>query len=364
MLFLIHSSVFDCLHAVMTSTGNSATRLVPRTKCFVCEVPQAPWALLHDYAEPVCRACCNYEGMYGISEVIDNVRELKRSFDVHSNRLHSNSDSVNSPTAPKRPLDSHSPTTSKKPLVTDSTTGYIIPQQISGGNVIVTTAGLQPAFCYPVTVTQATSIAGPSPALTQKTPSILPFSSVVPMPGHQLLKEYFAEETYKILNVRVPFNIRFRKNHSLLGRAIYFLIAKNTSNNLYLQFSTEYPIGSGKVFYSASGVVTQMYMDCGEVSKVCTNGYRVLEYQKKDDDWINLQELLTEDVRFFRTPPEKELLPEPYIDPQHSYIPTQRANYTTLEIIQRGLSSELNNIPISSFAAIGSPHQTEISSST
>ena len=118
----------------------------------------------------------------------------------------------------------------------------------------------QPSFCFPGTVMQVTSIAGPSPALTQKTPAILPFSVILMLKevNHGPLKEYFTEKTFKILSIRVPFNVRFRKNHFLVGTAIYFLLAVNSSKTLYLQLCTEYPIGSGKVFHSASGVGTQI----------------------------------------------------------------------------------------------------------
>ena len=72
---------------------------------------------------------------------------------------------------------------------------------------------------------------------------------------HRPLKEYFAEETFKILSIRVTFNVPFRKKHSPVGRAIYFLIAKNTSNTLYLQLCIEYPINSGHIYiYSMSTV--------------------------------------------------------------------------------------------------------------
>ena len=131
----------------------------------------------------------------------------------------------------------------------------------SDGNThIITTAGLQPAFCLPGTVIEVTSIAGPSPALTQKTPAIVPFS-VIPMPKEVSdgpLKEYFAEETFKIISIRVPFNICFCKNHFLVGRAIYLLLAVNSSKTLYLQLCTKYPISSGKDFHNKSGVGTQI----------------------------------------------------------------------------------------------------------
>ena len=62
----------------VTASPNSVNA---REKCFLCEVPRGPWAMLHDFSEPVCRACCNYEGIDHISEVIDKATRLRRSFE-------------------------------------------------------------------------------------------------------------------------------------------------------------------------------------------------------------------------------------------------------------------------------------------
>ena len=199
----------------------------------------------------------------------------------------------------------------------------------------------------------------------QTTPAILPFSMSKEV-GHPSLQRYFAEETFKVLSNTVPFNVRFRQDHSLIGRAIYFSLAMNSSPDyvLYLQVCIEYPIGSGKVFQSASGVGTQMYIDCGGVCKVCTDGYRDLEYQQDfyKDDWIILGELITEEVRFFGGPLKKELLPQPYVDQRYPIIPSQDMNYTTSLITRkRELCNDEENHtcnssgPSSSFELAGDP---------
>ena len=37
--------------------------------------------MLHDFAHPVCRACCNYEGIDRIAEVIDKAKHMRQAFD-------------------------------------------------------------------------------------------------------------------------------------------------------------------------------------------------------------------------------------------------------------------------------------------
>ncbi len=48
-----------------------------RQKCFLCEMPKGPWAMLYEFGEPVCRACCNYEGIDRIEETIEKARHQR-----------------------------------------------------------------------------------------------------------------------------------------------------------------------------------------------------------------------------------------------------------------------------------------------
>ena len=63
-----------------TSRANSPACHI---KCFLCDVPCGPWGIIYDFCEPVCRACCNYEGIERISEVINEARRMRHSLEQY-----------------------------------------------------------------------------------------------------------------------------------------------------------------------------------------------------------------------------------------------------------------------------------------
>ncbi|CAI8001877.1 Interferon regulatory factor 2-binding protein 1 [Geodia barretti] len=297
--------------------------------------------MLHDFTHPVCRACCNYEGIDRIAEVIDKAKHMRMVFDTiiptsetlsmaksHADIAVNLMPAVTVATAGGRPI-----------MRPNGPTYAVIPHP--GGKVQVSMAGakpflgLQPSFArmQQVSVDRAATI---------------PFAAMQPRPmhvtepaqiqTHDSTTQRFAQiqETLNTLAKSPPFRVRFSKDHSLIGRVIAF-DAVCRGSDYELKVFIEYPIGSQTVFQSASGAGRQMYGEFrerlgigGGFRGASSNGYKDLEFEKLfgEDEWRVLGELLTEEVRFFRGPVKKELLPTPYVDPTHPTIPPATLNAT------------------------------------
>ena len=290
-----------------------------KQKCFLCEIPRSPWAMLFNFAEPICRACCNYEGIDKIAEVIEKAKKMRVVEGYQQPKP-----------KPKQQQSSMKNSHPHSSLSTEATCSRPIGQTMAGDTE-------------------------DAPQAVGVLPSDLSAEHTL-RSAHDSTTERFAQiqETLNTLSKSTPFRVRFCRDHSLIGRVIAF-DAVCRGSDYELKTLIEYPLGSQTVFLSASGASSQM---CGEYREQkgrefrssSSNGYKDLEFERVhgDKEWKVLGELLTREVRFFLGFVQKDLLPTPYLDPKFPNLPPATLNATRSflhknPLRKRHISGEGNN---------------------
>ncbi|XP_061424660.1 interferon regulatory factor 2-binding protein-like B [Lethenteron reissneri] len=132
-------------------------------------------------------------------------------------------------------------------------------------------------------------------------------------------------DTLMALSRSSPFEVRFKKDHSLVGRVFAFDATAKPGTEYELKIYIEYPSGSANVYSSASGVAKQMYQDSTkDFGRGLSSGFKYLEYERKhgSGDWRLLGDVLPESVRFFKEMVAGDLLPLPFLDSRWPVLPS------------------------------------------
>ncbi|XP_055556428.1 interferon regulatory factor 2-binding protein 1 isoform X2 [Falco cherrug] len=239
-----------------------------RQWCYLCDLPKMPWAVVWDFSEAVCRGCVNFEGADRIEPLLEAARRLRHS--------HAETRRRDTPPVPRRLEETAAPEPRGPPPL--------------------------PVPCRP---RGAECLAELSEAMRGRAED---------WPG----KPPAVRERLATLAGCAPFNVRFRKDHALVGRVFAFDAAPRPGFEFELKLFAEYPCGSGSVYAGVLGLAKQMFQDCLRApGKAISSGYKYLEYEKRQGsgDWRLLGELFTEAVRFFRHPPAPEALPQQHPPP-------------------------------------------------
>ena len=243
-----------------TASANNA-----REKGFLCEVPRSPWAMLH---EPICRACCNCEG---ISDAIDKAKRLRRSFENLQMALSADKQSpqemvtvgvaqLNADVRRAGRTCTHAITrhmaigvqvVAPRDVATNKHGFTILGNNFATRMQPVDVVAFPSSFAiHPKPMTHITDAMPTHNSLANQT-----FHSAKG-DTHNTTTQRFAQiqGTLYILSRSPAFGIRFSKDHSLIGRLIAFGAVCRRDYKL-----KAYPIGSQTSFQSASGAGRQIY---------------------------------------------------------------------------------------------------------